>query len=143
MQIRKTIRLRNINYYIEYVCEYKKVDNILKLCLKDLNDNYYDGGDLSILIKQIEDNYNIEYVKKYDGNVWLMSDLLYIYESIPFITGLGDYYISPSDKVIDTVSYLDRKELDEYIKGNDIQFNYNVDFKLSNKNTWLVNKEKS
>ena len=138
MNIRTRVKLGNTNYYISCECEYKKKDGITQLCLKDYIDDYYDGGDLSLLIKEIEDNYNKDIVKKYDGDVWFLADALYIYDNIPFISGLGDFYITNDDNTIRSISYISKEELDTYIKDNNIFMKDNSEFKLYDGRTWNV-----
>ena len=138
MNIRTRVKLGNTNYYISCECEYKKKGGITQLCLKDYIDDYYDGGDLSLLIKEIEDNYNKDIVKKYDGDVWFLADTLYIYDNIPFISGLGDFYITNDDNTIRSISYISKEELDTYIKDNNIVMKDNSEFRLYDGRTWNV-----
>lgn len=64
-----------------------------------------------------------------------MNDIIYIYESIPFISGIGDIYYS-DNKEISTYSYITKEEIDEYINNFNIKINYNYKFKLSDSRTW-------
>ena len=136
MLIKKRIRLRNINYYIVCDCIYKNKEGFTELCLNNYQDDYYDGGDLSCLIEKLEDNYNEEIIKKYDGEIWFLSDCLYIYDNIPFISGIEDLYLS-DDNIIYSTAYISKEELDNYIKENNIKMKNNSHFKLSDEETWL------
>ena len=134
MIITKRIKLRNINYYIKCDCEYKKD----KLCLKHFHHDYFDGGDLSVLIEKIEAKYNEDTYKKYDNNIWFLADSLYIYDNIPFISGVGDYYVD-NENIVYSASYITKEELDRYIKENNIEMNDSSNFKLWDERTWNVN----
>lgn len=138
MLIMKRIKLGNSNYYFECTCEYKKIDGYNRLCLKNYKDSYYDGGDISRLIKKIEEKYDKSIYTKYGNEITFLSDILYIYDNIPFIDGVGDLYIT-SDGIINSLSYMSREEIDEYIKNNNINMNNNDNFKLFDEETWNIN----
>jgi len=139
MLITKRIKLGTIDYYIKYDCIYKTEDGITQLCLKDYKDDYYDGGDLSELIKQLEDKYDYDLIKrKYDCFAGFLNDCLYIYEHIPFISGIGDMYVSSKDNVLTSISCITKEELDDFIKENKIELKYNKDFKLWDGRTWNI-----
>lgn len=136
MKITKNINLDNKKYYIIIDTIYKKNDSgYSRLCLKNYKDNYYDGGDLSILIKHLEDRYKLGNVRVYDKDIPYMNDIIYIYESIPFISGIGDIYYS-DNKEVSTYSYITKEEIDEYINNFNIKINYNSKSKLSDSKTW-------
>ena len=119
MNIIKRIKLGSKNYYIVTCCEY--INDELRL--KDYKDNYYDGGDLSILIEVLESKYNTDTYKKYGNH-------------IPFINGVGDLYISTIDNIVNSSSYIKKEELDNYIKENNIIMKNHSDFKLYDERTW-------
>ena len=64
MTIEKRIKLQNNIYFIVIDVEYKIKNNILGLYLKNEEKDYYDGGDLTILIEKVEKNYTSEKAKK-------------------------------------------------------------------------------
>lgn len=64
-----------------------------------------------------------------------MNDIIYIYENIPFISGIGDIYYY-DNKEISSYSYITKEEIDEYINNFNIKINYNSKFKLSDSRTW-------
>lgn len=140
MIIKNKITLGKTNLYISCDCEYKKKDGITQLCLRNYSKDYFDGGDLSLLIERLEKNYNRDDCKKYDGNDWFLSKCLYIYENIPFISGVGDFYVD-HDNVIYSLSYITKEELDAYIKENNIILKDNTNFKLWDGRTWLIGDE--
>lgn len=134
MQVSKKVKLNSINYYIIIDLEYKKDainDNLPVLCLKNYKDDYWDGGDCSILIEEIEKVYTTESKKKYDNNISYMADVLYIYDRIPFISGIKDIGYSQE-------GYISKDEIDAYIKLFNIKMDNNTDFKLSDERTWKI-----
>ncbi len=138
MLINRRIKLGDRNFYINCECEYNKKDGYIALELKNYKDKYYDDGDLSILIEKIENNYDDSTYKKYDTEKWLVSDCLYIYDNIPFISGVGDYKVSPVDGNIVSTTYISKEELDEFIKNNNIEMNDKNKFKLVDERTWFL-----
>ena len=142
MVIKKRIKLGNKNYYICLDCEYtKSKEGYIGLDLKNYRSKYFDSGDLSILIKTIEDNYDEFTYNIYDKEKWFLSDCLYIYDNIPFISGVGDFYVSSSDGLIASLSYITKEELDEYIKENNVKMSDNSKFSLADGRTWNLRQK--
>ncbi len=137
MELYRQIKLGDNIYYIKCDCCYKKKNNFTELCLSKYQNDYYDGGDLSLLIKEIENKYNKELVKRYDGEAWFLADALFIYDNIPFISGISDYY-TDSENRISSLGYISKEELDEYIKDNNIKMKDQTKFELVNQSTWNV-----
>ena len=132
MVIKREIMLNTIKYYIIVECVYKNECNSTFLLLKNYNDNYYAEGDLSLLIRKLEQKYSYDLVlKKYKSTIPYMNNVLYIYDNIPFISGVGD--IVPTGE-----SYITKTELDIYIKEKNIKMNDKSKFKLSDERTWYV-----
>jgi len=129
MYIKKRINLRNINYYIVCECVYKNIDGFTRLCLKNYKDDYFDGGDLSLLIKKLEKNYNEDTIKKYDVDIPFLSDCLYIYDNIPILSGIEDLYLS-KDNIVYSTCYISKEELNIFIKENNIKMKDQNNFKL-------------
>lgn len=139
MYIAKRIKINNNIYFINVEVEYKKEQNgIVKLCLKNYNDDYYDGGDFSILIENVEKSYNAKKAKQYDERIGFMADVMYIYDRIPFLSGINDVYISNNDNLPYSLGYISKKEIDEYIKTNNVIMNNNKNFKLYDERTWFL-----
>ena len=136
MITKRRIKLLDYNYFICCECEYNPKDNDIYLELKNYKDKYYDDGDLTLLIEKIEKNYNKFTYKKYDDRRCFLSDCLYIYDNIPFISSVGYYTLSPVDGGITSTSYIAREELDDYIKNNNIKMNDKNKFKLWDGRTW-------
>lgn len=130
MLIRNRIKLSNSYYYISCECGYKGN----KLYLYNNND-YFDNGDLSKLIKKVEESYNYELLSlRYNCDIKFIVDIIYIYECIPFIVGVGDLYFK--DNIISSLSYMDIIELKKYITDNNIKLKDNSNFKLMDERTW-------
>ena len=135
MQILKKIKINNRNYYAIIDLEYKKIQNNFPvLRLKNYKDDYWDSGDCSILIEKIEENYSLKKAHQYDNNIAYMADILYIYDRMPFISGVKD--ISISNNMISEESYISKEEIEKYIKEFNIKMNHIDNFKLSDSLTW-------
>lgn len=135
MQILKKIKINNRNYYAIIDLEYKKIQNNFPvLRLKNYKDDYWDSGDCSILIERIEENYSLKKAQQYDNNIAYMDDILYIYDRMPFISGVKD--ISISNNMISEESYISKEEIEKYIKEFNIKMNHIDNFKLSDSLTW-------
>ena len=92
MVIKREIMLNNIKYYIIVDCIYKKECNSTFLRLKNYNDNYYDEGDLSLLIRKLEQEYNYDLVlKKYKSTIPYMNNVLYIYDMKTFFINIKKF----------------------------------------------------
>ncbi|HIS91040.1 MAG TPA: hypothetical protein IAC20_05220 [Candidatus Faecisoma merdavium] len=135
MQILKKIKINNRNYYAIIDLEYKKIQNNFPvLRLKNYKDDYWDSGDCSILIERIEENYSLKKAQQYDNNIAYMNDILYIYDRMPFISGIKD--ISISNNMISEESYISKEEIEKYIKEFNIKMNHIDNFKLSDSQIW-------
>ena len=135
MQILKKIKINNRNYYAKTDLEYKKIENNFPvLRLKNYKDDYWDSGDCSILIERIEENYSLKKAQQYDNNIAYMNDILYIYDRMPFISGIKD--ISISNNMISEESYISKEEIEKYIKEFNIKMNHIDNFKLSDSQIW-------
>lgn len=139
MEITKKIKLGNNYYYIVVDLEYKKhEEGFAVLCLKEYSDNYWDSGNWSLLIDKIEKSYNLNDIKKYNINNQYMMDVIYIYERIPFISGIKEICISTKDNVVSFESYISKDEIEDYIENFNIQVTSNPNFKLMDERTWKV-----
>ena len=79
-----------------------------------------------------------EKAKQYDKHIGFMADVLYIYDRIPFIDGIKDFYISKKDNIPYSEGYISKKEIDNYIKEFNIKMNSNPNFKLWDGRTWKL-----
>ena len=136
MTIEKRVKLDNNIYYIILDTEYKKKDNCAMLCLKDFPNDYYDGGDLSILIEKVEKEYKSD--AKYDRNISFMSDAIYLYNRIPIISGIRDVYISKNDNLPYSLGYISKNEIEKYMQDFNIEHFNNKDFMLNDESTWNI-----
>ena len=137
MTIERKINLNKNIYYILLDTEYKKnKDNITTIKLTNHKDTYFDCGDISLLIKKTEQNYNEN--KKYDNNIIFMSDIIYIYQNIPFISGIKNIPLSKEDNLPNEICYISKKEIEKYIQDNNIKINTNNNFKLYDERTWGI-----
>ena len=132
MRIERRIKLDQNIYFVVVDVSYKKNENgINALLLNDYKDDYFDSGDLSLLIEQIEKEYTREKSLQYDKEICYMADVLYIYDRIPFLSEIKEVYTGGS-------SSISKEEIDKYIKDNDIKMTDNTDFKLYDSRTWKV-----
>lgn len=139
MQISKQIRINNNVYYIIVDVEYKKNKSMGPgLIIKNYKDNYWDGGDCSILIKEVEKEYTLEKARQYDKNIGFMADALYIYDRIPFISGIKEVYISENDNIPYSQVYISITEIKNYIAEFNVKMNSNSNFKLQDSRTWKL-----
>lgn len=138
MKIDKRISLNNNIYYVVVDVEYKFDGNITRLCLMNYKDDYYDSGDLTALIEKIEKSYSNDKALKYDSQIGFMADVLYIYDRIPFLTGIKDVYINSKDNIMNSICYISKEEIDNYIKEHNIKIETNTEFKLFNEETWKI-----
>ena len=138
MEILERIKLGEHIFFIKSEVCYKYKDNITRLCLKNYKDDYYDGGDLHLLITKLEENYEKNIKERVNGPIFFLDDAVYIYDNIPFISGVGEYYVSSKDNNIYSASYISKEEIEEYIKNNNIKMKDNSKFELWNGFTWNV-----
>ena len=139
MIVEKRLKLRDTIYYVLVEVEYRKNEyGTVKLCMKNYKDSYYDGGDFSILCKEIEKGYTEEKALKYDNWTWYMTDVLYIYDRVPFLSGIKEVYIGSDSILQASTMYISKEEIDKYIKENNIKMNSNADFQLMDQRTWKI-----
>ena len=132
MRIERRIKLDQNIYFVVVDVSYEKNENgINALLLNDYKDDYFDSGDLSLLIEQIEKEYTREKSLQYDKEIWYMADVLYIYDRIPFLSEIKEVYTGGARSI-------SKDEIDKYIKDNDIKMTDNTDFKLYDGRTWEV-----
>ena len=135
MQLEKKITLNNNIYYIIVDLEYKKNKLMLpKLYIKNNISEYWDDGNCSLLIKNVEKEYTYDRAKEYDKNIAFMADVIYIYNKIPFISGIKN--ISNSNINPTSLTYISKEEIEKYIKEFNIKTDRNIELKLNDMNTW-------
>ena len=131
MELKRKILLGQNEYYVVFDLSYKKsIINKPKLCLNNKH-TYWDSGNISKLIEKIEENYNLENIKKYDADISFMADILYIYKHIPVLKGI-------INKSLSEECYISKKEIDNYVKVFNRKINQNKNFNLSDESTWNI-----
>lgn len=131
MEIYKKLKLENNVYNILFEVEYKRRGgNMPKLCLKNYQNDYYDDGDCSLLLRKVEEHYNLINLTNYDKNIYLMANILYIYEKIPFLSSIKEI-ASANDGTI-----IKKEEIEKYIKQFDVKLEFNKNFNLQDEKTW-------
>lgn len=132
MKLSKRVKIGGNDYYIIVNVEYKTENTFPSLCLKNYKDDYWYGGDCSILIEEVEKNYTSEKAKHYDKYIGFMADVLYIYDRMPFIDGIKDVYFSKKDSIPYAEGYVSKEEIDNYIKKFNINMHQNHSRLLKN-----------
>ena len=120
MTIEKRIKLQNNIYYVVIDVEYKMKNNILSLCLANTDEDDYDGGDVTRLIEKMEKDYTREKARKYQKVIGFLQDVFYIYDRIPFLSGIKDIYQKETETLPYSQGYISKKELDNLIEQNNI-----------------------
>lgn len=139
MYIEKRVKLGNNVYYIRVDLKYEKtVNDFPSLCIKDYKDSYWDGGDFSILLGKIEKIFTREKADYYDKNISYMADVMYLYNRVPFLSGIKDVYISNNDKIPYAMGYISKEEIEKYIRDNNVNIIANDNFKLWDERTWYL-----
>ncbi len=106
------------------------------MCLKGYNNDndYFDCGDFHYLLDRISEKFTHDMINEYDSDIYIMGAFLYLYNRIPFLTGL-EYVGIGRDA---SNSYVSIEEIEEYIKNRNIKLIPNENFRLSQKRTWLI-----
>lgn len=135
MKIEKRIKLKNNYYYVIVDVQYvkDKYGTVLKL----INGMNYDGGDFTRLLKKVEKSYSYKKASMYDMEIGLMGDVMYIYDRVPFLSGIRDVYIDDVS-IPYSMGYISKEEIDEYIKDHKVKMNKNTRFDLLNEETWII-----
>lgn len=128
MQVKRKITINNNTYIIYFDIEYKNsnIKDIPKLSLKNFENDYFDGGDLSELLTLVEKNYH---EIKFNENIEFMNIILYIYQCVPILSAIEE--VTSYDDC-----FISSEEIDEFIKMFNIDFKINDHFKLSDHSTW-------
>lgn len=109
----RIIILKNTNYYIGIELKYNKK----MLCKKD--GSYFDCGDFTHLIENIEQEYKKEEI--YDKDIPYMNDIIFIYNHFPFLSYIKDISYDKNNQ-ISRIGIIYKKEIQKYIKQNHITF---------------------
>jgi len=137
MLIEKRIKLKTNYYYVVTDVEYKMDKHgYTMLFFKD--GKIYDGGCFSKLVERCAKSYSYKKAREYDGDIGFIADVLYLYDRIPFLTGVKDVYIGNDDNIPYSVGFIPVEEIDKYIKDHKIKMNKNPRFDLNNEETWII-----
>lgn len=140
MILKKRVKLDDQDYYVYVDLEYVGTHKDTALCMKNFKDNYFDGGDFTLLLEKISENFP-KYKKQTFTDIPLLDESLYIYKYVPFLSAVEAVYISLKDNQVYSSDYITKEELDKYIKENDINFEINENFELWNGRTWGLYEE--
>ena len=118
MTFERKIRIHNRDYFLGVELKYIK-DKILI----QTNGNGFDMGDLSIMIEDVELNYEKESKEIiYDKDILYMNDIIYLYDRFPFVSYIKDILYNDNGKIT-YIGCINKDEIIDYIKVNDIKIN--------------------
>ena len=118
MTFERKIRINNRDYILGIELKYIK-DKILI----QTNGNNFDMGDLSIMIDDVEVNYNHESKEIiYDKDISYMNDIIYLYDRFSFVSYIKDIVYNDDGKII-YLGCINKDEIIDYIKINKIKIN--------------------
>ena len=112
MIIERRIRINEIDYYIGIELKYGIKKNLQK---KD--GSYFDPGDLSHLIKNVEENFQQNC--DYDKDITYMNDIIYIYDRFSFLSYIKTILWNKDNQIIE-MDIIYKNEIDDYIKLHNI-----------------------
>lgn len=118
MTIERKIKINNRDYFLGIELKYN-ANNMLR----KFNDGYFDMGDLSIMIEEVQSNYLKESKTViYDKSNSYMNDIIYLYDRFPFISYIREILYNDEGE-ISFISIINKDEITSYIKTNNIQLN--------------------
>ncbi|MBR5662744.1 MAG: hypothetical protein IKX00_03705 [Bacilli bacterium] len=119
MTFERRIRIDDrYNYFLGFDLKYTK-----QKFLERTDGGYFDLGDLSIMIEEVEKNFSKESKKIiYDKGNFYMNNVIYLYDRFPFIAYIRDILYNDEGKII-AIGYITKKEIVKYIKNNKIEIN--------------------
>lgn len=118
MTIERKIKINNRDYFLGIELKYN-ANNMLR----KFNDGYFDMGDLSIMIEEVQSNYLKESKTViYDKSNSYMNDIIYLYDRFPFISYIREILYNDEGE-ISFISIINNDEITSYIKTNNIQLN--------------------
>ena len=118
MTIERKIRIDNRDFFLGI--ELKYIENKI---LVQTNGNNFDMGDLSIMIQEVEENYEKESKEMiYDKLISYMNDIIYLYDRFPFVSYIKDILYNAEGKIT-YLGCINKDEIIDYIKTNKIEIN--------------------
>lgn len=112
MVIEKRIKLGNAVFLLGVEIRYRKQSLVKK------DGTYFDMGDFSALILDIEKNYQGSL--DYDKNIGYMNDIIYLYDRFPFVSYIKDITYDKTSGEIVQIGCISREEIVDYINDNGI-----------------------
>ena len=113
----RKIRIDNRDFFLGVELKYIK-DKLIQT-----NGNNFDMGDLSIMIQEVESNYEKESKEMiYDEVIAYMNDIIYLYDRFPFVSYIKDILYNDAGKIT-YLGCINKDEIVEYIKANKIKIN--------------------
>ena len=71
-------------------------------------------------------DYTSKKASKYQKNIGFLQDAFYIYDRIPFLSGIKSIYQKETETLPYSQSYISKKELDNLIKQNNINMENHI-----------------
>ena len=112
MVIEKRIKLGNSVFLLGVEIRYRKQSLVKK------DGTYFDMGDFSALILDIEKNYQGSL--DYDKNIGYMNDIIYLYDRFPFVNYIKDITYDKASGEVVQIGCISREEIVDYINDNGI-----------------------
>lgn len=112
MVIEKRIKLGNAVFLLGVEIRYRKQSLVKK------DGTYFDMGDFSALILDIEKNYQGSL--DYDKNIGYMNDIIYLYDRFPFVSYIKDITYDKTSGEVVQIGCISREEIVDYINDNGI-----------------------
>ena len=118
MTFERKIRINNRDFFLGIELKYIKDKNLIQA-----NGNNFDMGDLSIMIQDVESNYQKESKEIiYDKEIPYMNDIIYLYDRFPFVSYIKDISYNDDGKIT-CLGCINKEEIIDYIKANKIKIN--------------------
>ena len=112
MVIEKRIKLGNAVFLLGVEIRYRKQSLVKK------DGTYFDMGDFSALILDVENNYQGSL--DYDKNIGYMNDIIYLYDRFPFVNYIKDITYDKASGEVVQIGCISREEIVDYINDNGI-----------------------
>ena len=116
MTFERKIRINNRDFFLGIELKYIKDKNLIQA-----NGNNFDMGDLSIMIQDVESNYQKESKEIiYDKEITYMNDIIYLYDRFPFVSYIKDILYNDDGKIT-YLGCINKDEIVDYIEANKIK----------------------
>ena len=116
MTFERKIRINNRDFFLGIELKYIKDKNLIQA-----NGNNFDMGDLSIMIQDVELNYQKESKEIiYDKEIPYMNDIVYLYDRFPFVSYIKDILYNDDGKIT-YLGCINKDEIVDYIEANKIK----------------------